>query len=507
MSKIDELQQKRSAIEEGGGSEMVKSQHSLGKKTARERLACLFDEGSFVELDAFVKSREAMSEDGADKPAESVVSGYGTVCGRLVYAYSQDYTVSKGAVTKTHIEKICKVMDMALKMGAPIVAILDSQGAKIESGLDVLSAIGKMLKKTAMLSGVVPQISMILGTCAGGSAFLPVIGDFVVMNEKNGLMFLNGPSISKDNNYTVEEIGGSDACSVKNGTASMCFASEDECFDAVKQILDYLPSNNLEASPYCDVTDDINRISEGLNAVSENTESADVKTVISELADNGAFFELSSLYAQNIVTGFIHLNGQAVGVVANQAKALDGMLDVKASKKAASFVRICDSFNIPLLTVTNTSGFVPSAEEEANGVLKSGAGLLFAFAEATVPKVNLIIGKAYGSAYLSMNSKHIGADMVFAWPGSEISVMSAESAANILFADELSASDDPINERKALIKRYAEENASPYAAASLGYVDDVFEPSATRQHLVAAFEMLMSKREVLPSKKHGNMPL
>ena len=507
MSKIDELQQKRSVIEEGGGSEMVKKQHDSGKKTARERLACLFDEGSFIEIDAFVKSRESFSTDSAKECAESVVSGYGTVCGRLVYAYAQDYTVSKGALTKAHIEKICKIMDMALKMGAPVVSILDSQGAKIESGLDVLSSIGEMLKKASVISGVVPQISMILGTCAGGSAFLPVIGDIVVMQQKNGLLFINGPSISQGRSYSVEEVGGADACFVKNGTASVCYESEDECFAAVKEILDFLPSNNIEASPYYDSTDEINRISENLNAVSENIAASDVKSVISEIADNGSIFELNAAYAQNIVTAFIRLNGSAVGVVANQAKALDGMLDIKSAKKAASFVRMCDGFNIPMLTITNTIGFLPSSDEEFGGILKSGAGLLFAFSEATVPKVNLVIGKAYGTAYLSMNSKHIGADVVFAWPGSEISVMSAESAANILFSEQLDGSLDPINDRNALIDKYAKENASPYVAATLGYVDDVFEPSLTRPRLISAFEMLMSKREVLPSKKHGNMPL
>lgn len=505
MSKIDELQQKRSEVEVGGGSEMVKKQHDLGKKTARERLNSLFDEGSFIEIDAFVKS-ETLQEEDKTSVAESVVSGYGTVCGRLVYAYAQDYTLSKGALSKRHIDKICKVMDMALKMGAPIVSILDSQGARIEKGLEVLSAIGEMLKKATLLSGVVPQVSMVLGACAGGAAFLPVIGDFVVMEQKNGLMFLNGPSIMGANTASVNEIGGADSCFVKNGCASISCADEDECFAKVKEFLDLLPSNNIESAPYY-IEDDINRVSETLNAVSESVDLSDVKAIIAEIADKNYYLELNSAYAQNIVTALIRLNGITVGVVSNQAKAMDGMLDIKATKKGAAFIRMCDSFNIPILSITNTVGFIPSIEEELGGILKGGAGMLFAFAEATVPKVNLIIGKAYGSAYLAMNSKHIGADIVFAWPGSEISVMSAESAANILFDKEIAKSNDPVNDRTALIEKYAKENASPYVAASMGYVDNVLEPSATRQHLISAFEMLMSKREVLPAKKHGNMPL
>lgn len=506
MTNTDELRQKRSAIEEGGGQESIKAQHSAGKLTARERLSKLFDDGSFVEIDAFVKAKSAFNIDNAGESAEGVVSGYGSVGGRLVYAYAQDYTVTKGALTEVHIEKICKVMDFALKMGAPIVSILDSQGIKVENGLEVLNAMGKMLKKSSLLSGVVPQISMVLGTCAGGAAFLPVLGDFTIMSSKNSLMFLNGPSIS-GSTLSVDEIGGADACSVKSGTTSIIGENEDDCFVKVRELIDYLPSNNIEASPYFESATDINAMSEQLTEYSSSVDAADVKGIIREVSDNGEFFEFHGAYAQNIVTGFIRLNGTTVGVVANQGKVNSGVIDIKASKKASAFVSMCDSFNISILTITNTIGFEISTEEELNGMLKSGAGLLYSFAQATVPKVNLVIGKAYGSAYLSMNSKHIGADIVLAWPSAEISVMSAESAANILFSEKIADSSDPINERKSIIDEYSEKYASPYVAASFGYVDDVIEANATRPRLINAFEMLMSKREVLPARKHGNMPL
>jgi len=505
MTNTDELRQKRSSIEEGGGIESIKEQHNAGKLTARERLEKLFDEGSFVEVDAFVKSKENFNLENAKESAEGVVSGYGSVNGRLVYAYAQDYTVSNGALTVAHIEKICKIMDFALKMGAPVVAILDSQGVKVESGLDVLNAMGKMLKKATLLSGVVPQISMILGTCAGGSAFLPMLGDFTVMSSKNSLMFLNGPSIS-GSSLSVDEIGGADACSVKVGTASIVGENEEDCFNKVKELIDYLPSNNIEAAPYFENDAEINTVSTQLSEISESVDTSDVKSIIKEIADLGEFYELHSAYAQNVVTGFIRLNGSTVGVVANQGKVNSGIIDIKASKKASAFVSLCDSFNISILTITNTTGFEVKIEEELNGMLKNASALLYSFAQATVPKVNLIVGKAYGSAYLSMNSKHIGSDIVLAWPSAEISVMSAESAANILFSDKIAASSDPVNDRKALINEYSDKFANPYVAASYGYVDDVIEADSTRPRLINAFEMLMSKREVLPARKHGNMP-
>ena len=504
MGKTDELQQKRSEIIQGGGSEMIKKQHDAGKMTARERLSAFFDEGSFIENDVFVKGKNLFKTEDANCPSEGVVTGYGTVCGRLVYAYAQDYTVSKGALTASHADKICRILDMALKMGAPVVSMLDSQGAKIEEGLEIVASLGKVLKKTALLSGVVPQISIILGTCAGGAAFVPVLGDFVIMSEKNSLMFLNGPSVSGKAMLSPEDVGGADVCAVKGGTASLVCGSEDECFDKAKALLDFLPSNNIESAPYEETADDINRVSEALKATSEDIASQDAKNIIKEIADGGEFFELGEKYAQNMVTGFIRLNGASVGVAANQAKVDGGAIDVRAAKKCAEFIRTCDSFNIPVLSITNTRGFSSECGQE---LLKSGAEILYAFAEATVPKVNVITGKAAGSSYLVMNSKQTGADIVFAWPGAEISVLSSESAANILFNDEIANSADPMKKREEVTEKYKNTEASPYVAASLGYVDDVIEADSTRPRLISAFEMLMSKREVLPPKKHGNMPL
>ncbi len=506
MTSTDELRQKRSAVSSGGGIENVKMQHNAGKFTARERLNKLFDEGSFIEIDAFAKSTNDLSCENTKVCAEGVVSGYGSIGGRLVYAYAQDYTVTRGALTKAHIDKICKVMDFALKMGAPIVAILDSQGAVLENGMEILNSMGVMLKKAAMLSGVVPQISMILGTCAGGSAFLPVLGDFTVMSEKNSLLFLNGPSIS-GSTIPIDKVGGADACSSKTGYASIIGSDEDDCFDKVKELIEYLPSNNIEVAPYYETESEINIVSENLTAYMNSVDTTDVKSIIKEIADSGKYFEFKPMFAQNITTGFIRLNGTTVGVVANQAKINSGIIDIKAANKAASFVNLCDSFNISLLTITNTKGFEMSTDEELSGMLKSASGLLYSFAQATVPKVNLIIGKASGSAYLSMNSKHIGADIVLSWPSAEISVISPESAANIIFNDKIASSDDPIAERKTVIEDYAEKYANPYVAASYGYVDDIIEADSTRPRLINAFEMLMSKREVLPARKHGNMPL
>lgn len=505
MEKTDELRRIRSEISWGGGGEAVKKQHNAGKMTARERLAALFDDGSFIETDAFVKGKVELKTTEKQVLSEGVVCGYGTVFGRLVYAYAQDYTVSRGAFTAAHADKICKILDMALKMGAPVVAVLDSQGAKIEAGIEIAAAMGKILKKTALLSGVVPQISLILGVCAGGAAFVPALSDFVIMSQKNSFMFLNGPSVAGAAELSPEDFGGAEACAVKGGTAHIICKEDGKCIETARELLEYLPSNNVEAAPFSEEEDDINRVSEYLQSVCDDTSSVDVKNIIKEVADCGAFFEASEKYAQNTVTGFISLNGSSVGVIANQSKVSGGEIDVKGAKKAARFLRICDSFNIPVLTVTNTAGFCVT--EEPGAVLKAGADLVYAFAEATVPKVNLVVGKASGNAYIAMNSKHLGADVVLAWAGAEISVINSEGAANILYAEEIAKSDNPVKKREEICKNFASDEASPYNAASLGYVDDIIEAASTRQRLVAAFEMLASKRESNPPKKHGNMPL
>lgn len=508
MGKLNDLQKKRLTIEEGGGAELIKEQHNNGKKTARERIAMLFDQGSFIEVDAFVTQRYDNIGGVENAPAEGVVTGYGTVDGRLVYAYSQDYTVVNGSVGEMHAEKICKVMDMALKMGAPIIGILDSDGARISEGLDVLKGYGEIFRKSATASGVIPQISVVLGQCAGGAAFATAMADFTFMVDKISHVFMNGPSVVKggtNDDITADNLGGAEVHSTKSGLAAVRCANEEECFAQVKNLLSYLPSNNLDSVPMYDCTDDLNRVSQTLNEIIADSNAVyDMKAVIAEVVDNGEFTEMFAGYAQNIITGFARMNGSSVGVVANAANSL---LDSKASEKGARFVRFCDSYGIPVVTFTDAAGYVVDKDEEHNGIIRHGAKLLYAFAEASVPKVNVIVNKAYGSAYIAMNSKHLGADIVLAWPTAEISVMGADGAANIVFENDIAASDNPIETRNAKIAEYKEKYASPYAAAARGYVDDVIEPDSTRQRVVSALEMLISKRESRPAKKHGNIPM
>ncbi len=504
MSKLNDLQQMRQTILQGGGEDKIKALHDSGKKTARERMAMLFDEGSFVELDAFVTQRFDNTDGFKEVPAEGVVIGYGLVEGRPVYAYAQDYTVLNGSVGEMHAAKIVKIMDMALKMGAPLVSILDSAGARIKEGLDALKGYGEIFKKAANLSGVIPQIAIVLGQCAGGAAFAPAMADFTFMVDKISHMYVNGPSVVKgslNEDITADSLGGAEAHATKSGIASFTAANEEECFMQVKNLLSYLPSNNLDGAPMYEAADDVNRVSAALN----ETESAyAMKNVIAEVVDDGAFLEALSGYAENMITGFARLDGIGVGIVANKEGA---ELDSKASEKAARFIRFCDCFSIPVVTFTDAKGYTVDKEEEYAGLVRRGAKLLYAFAEASVPKINVIIGKAYGSAYVAMNSKHIGADMVFAWPQAEISVMGAEGAANIVFDDEIANSDNPVNTRNEKIAEYKEKYASPYIAAAKGYVDDVIEPALTRPRLISALEMLMSKREERLAKKHGNIPM
>ncbi|MEG1441112.1 MAG: carboxyl transferase domain-containing protein [Oscillospiraceae bacterium] len=513
MGKIDDLQQKRFVIEQGGGADKIKKQHESGKKTARERLAMLFDEGSFVEIDAFVTHRcNEFNMADTVAPGEGVVCGYGTVKDRLVYAYAQDFTVIGGSLGEMHAAKICKVMDMAVKMGAPIVGINDSGGARIQEGLDSLKGFGDIFYRNTLASGVIPQISIILGPCAGGAVYSPAICDFIFMVDKTSQMFITGPSVVKSvtgEDVTFEELGGAETHTTKSGVAGVMCKNEEECFTQVKDLLSYLPSNNLEIAADLGCDDDLNRLSETLtNVVPEDANKAyDIKDVISEVVDNGGFFEVFKNFAQNIVTGFARMNGQTVGIIANQPKFKAGSLDCDSSDKGARFVRFCDGFNIPLITFTDVPGYLPGVSEEHNGVIRHGAKLLYAFSEATVPKINVIVRKAYGGAYIAMNSKHLGADMVFAWPTAEIAVMGPAGAANIIFKRDIASSSDPINARKEKIAEYTEKFANPYVAASRGYVDDVIEPDSTRPRIISALEMLMSKRETRPSKKHGNIPL
>ncbi len=513
MSKLNELQQRRAAVEQGGGPDKIKKQHDSGKKTARERMDMLFDEGSFVEIDAFVTHR--CNEFGMEKvqaPGEGVVVGYGTVDGRLVFAYAQDFTVIGGSLGEMHAAKICKVMDMAVKMGAPIIGINDSGGARIQEGLDALKGFGDIFIRNTHASGVVPQISIIMGSCAGGAVYSPAICDFIFMVEKTSQMFITGPQVVKSvtgEDVGFEELGGAATHATKSGVASFKCSSEEECIAQVKELLSYLPSNNLEMPPVYECNDDLNRLSETLTSVvpEDANKAYDMKKVISEIVDDGEFFEIFKTFAQNIIIGFARMNGATVGIVANQPKVAAGSLDVNSSDKAARFVRFCDAFNIPIITLTDVPGYLPGVVQEHDGIIRHGAKLLYAFSEATVPKINVILRKAYGGAYIAMNSKHLGADMVFAWPSAEIAVMGPSGAANIIFRKDIAAADDPIAARQEKIAEYADKFANPYMAARRGYVDDVIEPDSTRPRIISALEMLLSKRETRPSKKHGNIPL
>lgn len=513
VDKLNQLQSRRNAIALGGGEEKIKKQHDAKKLTARERILALMDEGSFIEVDAFVTHRcNEFNMANTEAPGEGVVTGYGTVDGRLVYVYAQDFTVIGGSLGEMHAKKICKIMDMALKMGAPVIAMNDSGGARIQEGVNALAGFGDIFYRNTKCSGVIPQISVIMGPCAGGAVYSPALTDFIFMVENTSQMFITGPQVIKavtGEDVTLEELGGAKSQAEKSGVAHFTSATDGECIAKIKRLLSFLPSNNLEGAPVDAPSDDINRISEKLTTIvpDDANKAYDVKAVIAEVVDNVDFMEVMENYAKNIVIGFAKMNGATVGIVANQPMDKAGALDVNASDKAARFIRFCDCFNIPLVTFTDVPGFLPGVSEEHNGIIRHGAKILYAYSEATVPKINVIIRKAYGGAYIAMSSKHLGADMVMAWPTAEIAVMGPEGAANIIFKDDIKNSADPISERKAKIEEYREKFANPYEAAKFGYIDDVIEPDSTRPRIIAALEMLASKRENSPSKKHGNIPM
>ncbi len=471
---------------------LTESKASGGKMSARERIGKILDGGSFIETNAFT---------GVD--GEGVVTGYGTIGGRLAYVYAQDFAVLSGAVSLMHAEKICKVMDMALKTGAPVIGILDSNGARISDGIEVLTGFAKIFKKCAECSGVIPQLSVVLGPCAGSAAFAPALGDLVFFSSKDGKMFINSPEVI-ESATGVKDV----KCPCENGAAHFAFDNEEACLEAVKNVFSYLPSNNL-----CECeniqTDDINRIAPELcSVIPDNSDTGfDVKSVIASVADTASFVEIQENFAKNIVAGLARMNGMTVGVVANQSMVDEGLLDNKACQKAARFVNFCDSFNIPVVTFTDVAGFKVSACQENNGIVMHGAGLVYAYASATVPKINVVIRKAYGGAYVAMGSKQLGADMVLAWPTAEIAPMGVAGGAGIMYNDELAKSSDPVKAREELVEKYKEEYASPYIAAKCGNIDDVISPENTRPIVISALEALATKRESLPAKKHGNMPL
>ncbi len=511
--KIALLQQKRSIVELGGGADKIEKQHSSGKLTARERIDLLMDEGSFIEIDAFVTHRG--TKFGMEKtvaPAEGVVTGYGTVEGRLVFVYAQDFTVIGGSLGEMHAKKMCKIMDMALKMGAPIIGINDSGGARIQEGIDALSGFGEIFFRNTISSGVIPQIAVIMGPCAGGAVYSPAIQDFVFMVEKTSQMFITGPQVIKavtGEDVSAEALGGAAAHNTQSGVAHFKYSDEKTCIAEIKRLLSYLPSNNLEACPEYASEDQINRISEKLMSIvpDEPNKPYDMLELIGEIVDGGSFMEIHQGFAQNIIVGLARLGGRSVGIVANQPKIAAGALDVNSSDKAARFIRFCDAFNIPLVTFTDVPGYLPGVSQEHSGIIRHGAKLLYAYCEATVPKINVIVRKAYGGAYIAMSSRHVGADAVYAWPTAEIAVMGPDGAANIVFKKEIESSENPIATRQEKIEQYRNELANPYEAAKRGYIDDVIEPDSTRPRLIAALEMLMSKRETRPAKKHGNIPL
>jgi acetyl-CoA carboxylase carboxyltransferase component len=510
---IISLRQKRDQAVLGGGEKRIQEQHEKGKLTARERIELLVDPGSFEEFDLFVTHRcTNFGMDGQLIPGDGVVTGSATINQRLVYIFAQDFTVFGGSLSKTYAEKICKIMDMALKNGCPVIGLNDSGGARIQEGVDALAGYAEIFWRNVMASGVVPQISAILGPCAGGAVYSPAITDFVIMEKRNSYMFVTGPKVVKtvlNETVTTEDLGGAGVHSSKSGVAHFITNSEEETILLIKKLLSYLPSNNMEDPPYEPTHDPVDRSCDILNdIIPENPNKPyDMLDVIHSIADEGEFLQVMMNFAQNIITGFARLNGFPVGIVANQPKVLAGVLDIDASVKGARFVRFCDAFNIPLIVLEDVPGFLPGTNQEHNGIIRNGAKLLYAFAEATVPKITVILRKAYGGAYCVMNSRHMRADLVYAWPSAEIAVMGAKSAVEVIFRKEAQNSSDP---KQTLLEReaeYAEKFANPYAAAERGYIDDIIEPSRTRFRLIRALEMLANKKDSIPPRKHGNIPL
>lgn len=510
--KIADLARRREKALAGGGEKKIAKQHADGKLTARERIELLLDEGTFIELDRYVAQRGVeFGLMGMDVPTDGVVTGYGLIHGRLTYLFAQDFTVLGGSLGEMHATKICKVMDMALQNGAPIIGINDSGGARIQEGVDSLHGYGRIFKRNAMASGVVPQLSLIMGPCAGGAVYSPALTDFVFMVD-HSQMFITGPQVIKGvtgEDVSAEALGGAMTHNATSGDAHFYAANEAECMNQVRRLLSFIPSNNLEHPPQGPANDTPERLDERLNTLIPDDEHHpyDVKDIIVTIADNQDFFEVQPYYASNIVVGFIRLNGTSVGVIANQPKVAAGCLDMDAADKGARFIRFCDAFNIPLLTIVDTPGYLPGVAQEHGGIIRHGAKLLYAYSEAVVPKLTLLTKKAYGGAYVAMCSKALGADVAIAWPTAEIAVMGAAGATNIVFRKEINAAADPVAKRKEKVAEYEARFANPYPAAARGYVDMVIEPAHTRYYLIRSLDALLSKKESRPGRKHGNIPL
>jgi acetyl-CoA carboxylase carboxyltransferase component len=511
--KIEALRQKRAQRRLGGGEERIKRQHESGRGTAYERLDILLDAGSFRELDAFVEHRT--TNFGLDKQkflGDSVVTGWGTIDGRLVYVYSQDFTVLGGSLSEVHAAKIIKIMDMAMKNGAPLIGLNDSGGARIQEGVESLAGYAEIFLRNTMASGVIPQISVIMGPCAGGAVYSPALTDYVIMVRDTSYMFITGPNVVKqvlNEDVTSEELGGASVHATKSGVCHLVADDETQALMLVRELLSYLPQNNMEDAPFEATNDDPLRSDKALDDIIPDNPNKpyDIKDVIERVVDNGYFFEIQPDYAANIVVGFARLGGHSVGIVANQPMVLAGVLDIKASEKAARFIRTCDAFNVPIITFVDVPGYMPGTDQEHAGIIRSGAKLVFAYCEATVPKLTVTTRKSYGGAYCVMSSKHIRGDLNLAWPTAEIAVMGPEGAVEIINRRELTEAADPATRKAELAAEYRAKFAHPYIAAARGFVDDVIEPSETRARLINALQVFQNKRDQNPPKKHGNMPL
>ena len=512
-SKIKRLHSLREEAQQGGGEERINAQHERGKLTARERLELLLDKGSFRETDMFVTHRT--SDFGLDERkvlGDSVVTGWGTIDGRLVYVFSQDFTVFGGSLGEVHAEKICKIMDMAVKNGAPVIGLNDSGGARIQEGVVSLGAYADIFLRNTLASGVIPQISAIMGPCAGGAVYSPALTDFIFMVRNSSYMFVTGPDVVKTVTHeevSFEELGGADTHASTSGVCHYVAENEADCLYMLRVLLSYLPQNNMEDPPFVATSDDRLRTEEALDHIVPDDPSKpyDMREVIKLVVDDGVFFEVHENYAGNIVTCFARLGGHSVGIIANQPNVLAGVLDINSSDKAARFVRFCDSFNLPLITLVDVPGFLPGTGQEHGGIIRHGAKLLYAYCEATVPKITVITRKAYGGAYDVMSSKHIRGDLNLAWPTAELAVMGPDGAVSIIFRKELAEAKNADKKQNDLVEEYREKFAHPYIAAGRGYIDDVIEPRFTRSRLINGLEMLANKRDSNPAKKHGNIPL
>ena len=513
LEKVKELIELRAQARLGGGEKAIEKQHAKGKYTARERIAQLLDEGSFEELDMFVQHR--CTNFGQEKKhflGDGVVTGYGTIEGRLVYVFAQDFTVFGGSLSETMAQKICKVMDMAMKMGAPVIGINDSGGARIQEGINALSGYAEIFQRNIMASGVIPQISGIFGPCAGGAVYSPALTDFTLMTEGTSYMFLTGPAVVKTvtgEDVSQEDLGGASVHASKSGVTHFTAETGEEGLAIIRKLLSFIPQNNLEEAPLVNCTDPIDRMDDLLNEIIPDSPNKpyDMYEVIGAIIDNGEFLEVQKDYAKNLIIGFARMNGQSVGVVANQPKYLAGVLDSNASRKGARFVRFCDAFNIPLVTLVDVPGFLPGTGQEYNGVILHGAKLLYAYGEATVPKVTVTLRKSYGGSHIVMSCKQLRGDMNYAWPSAEIAVMGGAGAVEVLYAKEAKTAENPAEFLKEKEKEYNDLFCNPYNAAKYGYIDDVIEPRNTRFRIIRALQQLATKRQTNPAKKHGNIPL